>query len=461
MISWEGAVVNKLSTKLAISFFLVVLIMESILMYFLHKSTINTRVEEEFSLLLANGSNHRDVLVGYYSETTLRHISLMEKNGNREVMITNKHGDIISSSNPSHMVQEDDQFFIKNLHTEKDDIIISDWRSSAYIVSVHPYKVDEERSGFVIMLQNTNSLNQMVDKMNMHFVLSGIVGFIVLFIIYVMLSKIITRPLMRMKEATEKLSKGNFKVSLPNLGKDELGELSHSIHKLANDLEHLQNDRNEFLATIAHELSTPLTYLIGYSRIAMREEISVNERQRYIEIIGEEANRMKDLVKNLLDLARMNETTFDIYKETFFVRPFLENVCKLVASSYNLKEIKLELACEERLQVYSDQTRLEQIVLNLLDNALKYSNKDSIVVLQAEEKNGKIVIAVKDTGIGIPVEEVEYIFEKLYRVEKSRSRSNGGSGIGLAVVKELVVALGGTIEVKSKEGKGSTFTITI
>lgn len=92
---------------------------------------------------------------------------------------------------------------------------------------------------------------------------------------------------------------------------------------------------------------------------------------------------------------------------------------------------------------------------------MKYSNKDSIVVLQAEEKNGKIVIAVKDTGIGIPVEEVEYIFEKLYRVEKSRSRSNGGSGIGLAVVKELVVALGGTIEVKSKEGKGSTFTITI
>ncbi|WP_042472245.1 HAMP domain-containing sensor histidine kinase [Bacillus ndiopicus] len=452
---------NKLSTKLAISFFLVVLIMESILMYYLHRSMINTRVEEEFSLLLANGANHRDVLVENYSEITLKHISLMEQNGNREVMITNKTGDIISSSASSHMIQEEYQFIIKDLHNKKDEIIVSEWRSSPYIISVHPYKVDKERYGYVLMLQNTSSLNQMVDKMNMHFVLSGITGFVALFIVYIMLSKIITRPLMRMKEATEKLSKGDFKVSLLNLGKDELGELAGSIHKLANDLERLQNDRNEFLAAIAHELSTPLTYLIGYSKIAMREGTSEKERQHYIEIIGEEANRMKDLVKNLMDLARMNETAFDVSKETFLVRSFLENVCQLVASSYSLKKIKLELICDEQLQIYSDRTRLEQTVLNLLDNALKYSNENSVVTLKAEQNNEKIVISVKDTGIGIPAEEIEYIFEKLYRVEKSRSRTNGGSGIGLAIVKELVSALGGTIEVTSKVGEGSTFTITI
>ncbi|WP_107839348.1 HAMP domain-containing sensor histidine kinase [Metasolibacillus meyeri] len=452
---------NKLSTKLAISFFLVVLIMESLLMYYLHRSMINTRVEEEFSLLLANGANHRDVLVEHYSETTLKHISLMEKNGNREVMITNKTGDIISSSDHSYTIQAAYQLIIKDIHNEKDEIVVSSWRESPYIMSVHPYKVDEERQGYVLMLQSTGSLNQMVDKMNMHFVLSGVTGFVVLFIVYVMLSKIITRPLMRMKEATEKLSKGDFKVSLPDLGKDELGELASSIHKLANDLERLQNDRNEFLAAIAHELSTPLTYLIGYSKIAMREGIREEERQHYIEIIGEEANRMKDLVKNLLDLARMNETAFDVSKKTFLVRPFLENVCKLVASSYSLKEIQLELVCDAQLQIYSDRTRLEQIVLNLLDNALKYSNENAVVTLKAESKNGKIVVSVKDTGIGIPTEEIDYIFEKLYRVEKSRSRINGGSGIGLAIVKELVSTLGGTVEVTSKVGEGSTFTITM
>ncbi|MFJ7732097.1 sensor histidine kinase [Lysinibacillus sp. NPDC097231] len=430
-------------------------------MYYLHQNMINTRVEEEFSTLLANGANHRDVLVENYSDTTIKHIVLMEKNEDREVMITNRAGEVISSSDKSYMLQEEHKFIISDIDNEKDKILVSDWRNSPFIVSAHPYKVNDKQSGYVLMFQSTNSINQMVKDMNMHFAISGMTSLIVLFLIYALLSKVLTRPLIRMKEATEKLSKGDFKVNLPYFGKDELGELSSSIQKLANDLDHLKKERNEFLASIAHELSTPLTYLIGYSKVAMREGLSEKERQHYLEIIGEESDRMKDLVKNLLDLARMDETSFTVSKEYFSAQLFFENTYKLVFPLFETKKIKLNLVCEKDLQIYADPIRLEQIVLNLLDNALKYSNENSGVTLEVFKKEEKTVIAVIDKGIGIPSDEIDFIFEKLYRVEKSRSRAHGGSGIGLAVVKELVEAHGGKIEVKSKLGEGSIFKITI
>lgn len=450
---------NKISIKLATWFFIVVLIMEIFLMVYLHQNIIHSRVEEEFSTLLANGSNHRDVLIENYSETTIRHIVLMEKNENREVVITDQKRNVVSSSEKSLVTKY--HLLLKKLNNKEDKIIVSDWTNSSYIVSSHPYQINENVSGYVVMFQSTSSINQMVNHLNMHFGIAGVTSIIVLLVVYAILSKVLTRPLIHMKEATEKLSMGDFNVTLPNLGKDEIGELAHSIQTLANDLERLKNERNEFLSSIAHELSTPLTYIIGYSKVAMRKELSEGEREHYLDIIAEESNRMKDLVKNLLDLARMDKNSFTVKKEYFSALSFFEDICKLVEPSYEMKKIKLNLVCQEDFQVYADPLRLEQIVLNLLDNALKYSEENLEVTLAVYKKGDKTIISVKDSGIGIPPNEIDFIFEKLYRVEKSRSRKLGGSGIGLAVVKELVEAHGGQIEVKSTLGKGSTFTVTI
>lgn len=451
---------NRISTKLATCFFIVVLIMELFLMIYLHRNIINTRIEEEFSLLLVNGANHRDVLIENYSETTIDHIVLMEKNEAREVIVTDNQGNIIKSSIDLNLIDETLPL-VKKINTNSDEILISDWKKSPYIVSAHPYKIKENQSGYVIMLQSTNSINKMVENLNMHFVLAGVISIVVLFVLYAVLSLLLTRPLIRMKEATEKLSKGEFNVSLPNLGKDEIGELSTSIQKLANDLKRLKKERNEFLASISHELSTPLTYLIGYSKVAMRDGLSDKERDHYLEIIAEESNKMKDLVKNLLDLARMDANSFTVTKEYFSAQLFFDGICKLVTPSYEMKKIKLNLICKDDFQIYADSIRLEQIIINLLDNALKYSDENTEVTLEAYKNNNKTVIKVTDKGIGIPADEIELIFEKLYRVEKSRSRAFGGSGIGLAVVKELVEAHGGQIQVMSKLGLGSTFIITI
>ncbi|MEK4426839.1 sensor histidine kinase [Solibacillus sp. FSL K6-1523] len=435
--------------------------MDLFLMFYLHRNIINSKVDEQFETLLANGANHRDVLMEYYSNTTIKHIVLMERDANREVIITDQQGEILGISEINAELIDQVKPYLVGLQTDKDKVLVSDWHDSPYIVSAHPYDINTGQSGYVIMLSSTISIHEMVADLSLHFAIAGVTSFIVLFIVYAVLSKVITRPLIRMKEATEKLSEGDFQVRLSVSSKDELGELAGSIQKLANDLERLKSERNEFLASIAHELSTPLTYLIGYSKVMSRGNLTEQERQQYLEIIVEESNRMKELMKNLLDLAKMDENSFTVKKAFFAARPFFEGIHKLIEPSFAMKNMKLTLLCEGEYQLFADALRLEQIVINLLDNALNYSDEQSEVILQVSQNEEKTIISVMDSGIGIPANEIAFIFEKLYRVEKSRSRAFGGSGIGLSVVKELVEAHGGTIEVKSKRGKGSTFTITI
>ncbi|MGN7387466.1 sensor histidine kinase [Sporosarcina sp. SAFN-015] len=450
---------NKISKKLAAYFIISFLVLETVLMMYLHQNIVHTRVDEEYSRLLATGSNHRNVLIDYYSEETITHIVLMETEGDRGVIITDKNGEIIRSSDGKLEDLLPSRFLSPNSFVQDDRIIEQEWEDSPYIISAHPYMIDEKHAGNVLMFQSTEPLEQLVRKLNLHFGLAGGAIIVILFIIYSILSKFLTRPLIRMKEATEKLSDGKFDVSLPAGGNDELGELSIAIRRLANDLERMKKERNEFLASISHELSTPLTYLIGYLKVAMRPDLTEEERNHYLKIIAEESNRMKDLMKNLMDLAKMDELTFLISKSDFSARKFADDIYRLVQPSFALKNVHLDLKCNEDFQIHADPVRLEQVVLNLLDNALKYSNEKTTVTFRISKEQNRTVITVADEGIGIPAEQIDMIFEKLFRVEKSRSRSFGGSGLGLAIAKELVEAHGGLIEVKSELGKGSEFTI--
>lgn len=450
---------NRISTKLTAYFFIAVLIMEVVLIAFLHKNIIESRVDEEFTRLLATGSNHRDVLLEYYSDTTMKHIVLMEKDDDREVVITNATGKTLYQSTTALDEQTSDFTIFQQPLLTTDEVLIANWKEAPYIVSAHPYEVDAGRSGYILMFQSTKAINDLIAKLNMYFTLAGATSIIALLIIYAVLSKFLTRPLIRMKEATEQLSEGNFNVALPFHGKDELGELAASIQKLANDLQHLKTERNEFLASVAHELSTPLTYLSGYSAVLMRQELGEKDRIHYLEILQEESSRMQEMVRNLLDLAKLDENNFTIKKEKITLTPYLEALQKRMTPSFSLHNTKLNLQIDGEFTVEADPIRLEQILLNLLDNALKYGHPNTVVNIRIYEENGDIAIEVQDEGIGIPAREIDYLFEKLYRVEKSRSRVSGGSGLGLAIVKELVEAHDGKIEVSSELGVGSTFTI--
>jgi two-component system, OmpR family, sensor histidine kinase ArlS len=447
---------DRISLKIGIVFFITILMVEGFLFYFLHSSIIHSRIDEELDSLLTRGNNHRDILETSYTAETIHHITTMESRTETHVVITGQNGEVVASSIPV------DQY-IQNIITAAPDvprtglILEDDWQDKKYIASVSPLKAN----GNVYMFKNTQRVQGLIARLNRHFWLAGILLLSSMVVITLFLSRFITKPVIKMNEATLKIRQGDYSVALPRLGNDELGELGESIKVLADDLNHIKQQRSEFLASISHELRTPLTYIKGYADIAGRKSTSPEDKSKYLQIINEEAARLSGLVKSLFDLAKMDENTFPIQKEALELCGFLHSIQMKMLPSFQEKNIMLNLICDEESYIEADPVRFEQIVINLLDNARKYSAAGTTTTIHAFKKSGRTHLTIEDEGKGIPKEDLAWVFDRFYRVDKSRSSSLGGSGLGLAIVKELVEAHGGKIRLKSEPGKGTIFEIIL
>jgi signal transduction histidine kinase len=453
--------VRKISFKLGLLFFVFVLGIETVLFASLYVTLVNSRINEEFNQLLARGNSHRDVLEKNYDSSTLEHVTMMESEAETDVVITNEKGKIMYFSD--HILPFAKRI-IKNTNKNiphSGMIVQKNWQRESYISTVSPIRIDGKIKGYVYMFQNTDSIQNMIYKLKHHFIVVGILSIFLTIITIAFLSRVITIPLIRMKQATEKLSKGDFSVRLHVKGGDELAELGKAIQTLARDLEYLKKERKEFLASISHELRTPLTYVKGYADIARRPNIGEEERNRYLSIIYEETEHMQKLVKDLFELAQMDQHSFQIHKEPTNLCSFLKKLHNKMYPAFQTKKMSLACYCDGNITVHIDQKRFEQVMMNLLDNALKYSDQCSTVSIDVKAEKKKIVIIVSDEGTGIPEEDLPHIFERLYRVDKSRSRASGGTGLGLAIVKEIIEAHGGSIYADSIYGKGTKMIITL
>lgn len=449
---------NKLSVKLGVLFFFIIFGLMVFMFFFLHQGIADARVEEELKALQARGNSHRDVLEKHFVEETIHHVVLMESESTTDVVITDVNGKILDASSSGPALKN----YLKippSPIPQEGQIIEENWQEEPYIVTASPITIDGKLFGFVYMFENTSSVHSLMQSLNEHFRLAGWVSILLTMVIIIFLSSGITRPLIKMTEATSQISKGNFAVSLPKTSDDELGDLAKSIEILAADLNYLKEERSEFLASISHELRTPLTYIKGYADILQKRDLPAEERQKYLKIIIEESNTLTGLIKELFELAKIDRNAFDIHKEQLDLRPFFNKIEQKLAPAFHDRNIELEVYCQDGILLRADPFRLEQILINLLDNSLKYSKAGASIKLQAWNSKGFIHIKVKDTGKGIPEKDLPYIFNRFYRVDKSRTRSLGGTGLGLAIVQELVHAHGAKISVQSKEGIGTEFEI--
>lgn len=452
---------NKISIKIGVLFFLAVFLLESISMFFLHNNIIHSRVHDELQALQTRGNNHREILEASFRDETIKHIALMESRTDTQVILTDHTGKIVMSSNS---VTEDMKRIIHSTPKKvpQDGLILEeDWQNGAYIASISPIQVDSKIKGYVYMFQTTQKMKDLISDLNRHFLLAGVLSIVFMGIIIIFLTRFVTNPLIQMSEATKRLSKGDFSVSLPSLGKDEMGELASSIMVLARDLEILKNERDEFLASISHELRTPLTYIKGYADIARRSDTATVDRDQYLTIIHEEAAKLSQLVKELFHLAKMDENNFSIEKETIHLLPYFEGIYEKISPAFKENHMILLLSCPDDVYGRIDPVRFEQVIINLLDNARKYSEPNTIVQVHVFVDGERLHILVEDNGKGIPESDLSRIFERFYRVDKSRTRALGGSGLGLSIVKHLVEAHGGRINVSSIPHIGTTFEIIL
>ncbi|MFJ5768011.1 ATP-binding protein [Lysinibacillus sp. NPDC093210] len=449
---------KKLSLKLGIIFFITLFCIETFMMFFLHVSLTNSRVEEELTNLQTTGNSHRTILEQNFHEETLSHILLMESRENTDVVITDKAGTILAASSSHPEIHA----YLKKLKGRvpySGQVLEKNWQDEKYIATISPILKQQKTIGYVFMFQNTDSIHALMERLNKHFLIVGLVSGLVTIAVIIVLSRKLAQPLMAMKEATLKMNKGDFTVALSTNGKDELSDLANAIQQLSDDLNHLREERKEFLASIAHELRTPITFIKGYTDILYKRDLTEQDRQKYLGIIMEETNRLSTLIKDLFDLAKMDENAFVINKECLHLDELVASIEVKLRPAFQEKQIHFFVECEEGLILRADSVRLEQIMLNLLNNALSYCSSGDSTFLIVKRQNNLIKIIVKDTGKGIPKKELPYIFERFYRVEKSRARAHGGLGLGLAIVKELVQAHGGEVTVVSEENKGTTFEL--
>lgn len=229
------------------------------------------------------------------------------------------------------------------------------------------------------------------------------------------------------------------------------------------ELKKLEQIRKDFVANVSHELKTPITSIKGFSETLLDGAMEDKETlEEFLRIILKESHRLQTLIQDLLDLSKLEQHHFALNKEEFNLMEILNKATKMLEGRAEAKNIKLLFPqANEIVQIEGDRSRLTQVFLNLITNAVIYTPNDGEITVYAVEKKKKIEIRIQDTGIGIEQEEIPRIFERFYRVDKARSRNSGGTGLGLAIVKHLVELHRGTIQVESEMGEGTTFTVIL
>lgn len=226
------------------------------------------------------------------------------------------------------------------------------------------------------------------------------------------------------------------------------------------ELKKLEQMRKDFVANVSHELKTPITSIKGFTETLLDGAMHNEETLEYfLSIILKESDRLQSLIHDLLELSKIEQHGFKLELQTINIVQMLKEIIIILQGKAEAKEIILESLSEKDVFIQGDLNRLKQVFINLINNAIAYTPKAGKVQAIIEEKNDEVLVHIKDTGIGIEEKEIPRIFERFYRIDKARSRNSGGTGLGLAIVKHLVEAHHGYITVKSKVGKGTTFTV--
>lgn len=403
-------------------------------------------------------ANRRDTM-------TVGMIEMMSAFSDIKVLITDGQGGVIGNSGVPWReelpLSDTDRSQLRQ--GESIRLQITDPLSGERFITIgEPIVTNGQYYGSVFVFSSVSGLDQSLFKIQQLLVLSGVGAFFLALGFTVVVSRKLSSPLIEMEQATRRIAKGELETRVDIPSNDEIGSLARAVNDLAVDLQRYRDTRREFLANVSHELRTPMTYLEGYSKV-LKEELyeTEAEKHKYLDIIHQETVRLSHLIHDLFELSKMEEGKISLQMEWIDLTELARNAVQKVEPKAERKGIELTFSQLGHIPlVYADGLRMEQVFMNLLDNAIRYTEQGSIWVEITNSEEG-VKAVVEDTGVGIPEEELPYIFERFYRVEKSRSRAHGGTGLGLSIVKQLVEIQGGAITVSSRVQHGTEFEITL
>jgi heavy metal sensor kinase len=331
-----------------------------------------------------------------------------------------------------------------------------EWRLVAYAPK------GEATNYVVVAAESTRELSERLRAVREIFLLSlpailllaGLAGYL--------LARGSLAPITEMAEQAERISAENLHERLPVKNKsDELGRLARVFNDLLSRIEGSFDGIRRFTADASHELRTPLAIIRGEADVALTQDRDPAEYRETLSIIQDEARRLSRLVEDMLALARADAGQRGLTRQKFYINDLIEECVRSTRALAGSKNLTLDAELCEDVSFFGDEDLFRRLILNLLDNAIKYTPEGGKVAIKLWRENDRIKLRVTDNGIGIPAEAVARVFERFYRVDKARSRAEGGSGLGLPIVKWIAEAHQGSVSLESAPDRGASFTVSL
>lgn len=315
--------------------------------------------------------------------------------------------------------------------------------------------------GYVIlhmpMSQVTRGQNEILNIVY----ISGVIIFLLSLIILLIFSKTVYFPLKKITEGAKQYADGNLDYTIKVESGDEMGYLANTLNYMSDELNKIEDYQRSFIANVSHDFRSPLTSIKGYLEAILDGTIPPELYDKYLKIVIAETERLNKLTQSMLALNSMDSKGF-LSRSNFDINRVIKDTAATFEGTCNSKNIVLDLTfTDDVLMVYADLGKIQQVLYNLIDNAIKFSHPDSVIYIQTTLRYEKIFVSVKDTGIGIPKESINKIWNRFYKMDSSRGKDKKGTGLGLAIVKDIIQAHGENIDVVSTVGVGTEFIFTL
>lgn len=336
------------------------------------------------------------------------------------------------------------------------------YNSEHYSFGLQIKEADNSLHGYVFASTTTDSLRKLMLRIFRIYIISAIIPLIMMFIAVYTFSYTSTRPLKLMSEAAKNMADGDFSKRIPVLSDDEIGELSVSFNNMTNSLSRLESMRRSFVGNVSHELRTPITTISGFIDGIIDGTIQKEKQEDYLKKISDEVKRLSRVIESMLSLSKLESGEVPINITKFNISNALVDI--VLSREKQIEEKNIEICGLDTLpkaEISADYDLIYQAIYNLIDNAVKFTEQNGKIQFAVFYGNGNVELIVRNTGVGIESDKIDYIFERFYKLDKSRSANKNSAGLGLYIVKTIIDIHKGKITADSVPNEHTTFKVVL
>ncbi|MDE6024766.1 MAG: cell wall metabolism sensor histidine kinase WalK [Lachnospiraceae bacterium] len=464
---------HSLFDRIFLSFLFIFLATFTVLIFYSSYATKKALVAEKSEVLtneayLIGEQTISNFVRGTYTlEYTKKSLEYYSDRLNASIWVIDDKGIVIVSSSTAENIEVPANIFLldQNFDITTGQTLTGDFYglfSDEVITVTMPIETLGKPNGMIFIHSTVSQIRSVQRDMLQVIYIPFLLLVIISFVLLALISGKIMRPIKKINSVAEEYSTGNFETKMDITSNDEIGQLAVTLEYMASELSKLDEYRREFISNISHDFRSPLTSIKGYIEAIQDGTIPPEKQDKYLSIVLNETQRLTKLTTGLLELNNYDSYGLWLITKDFDIIDLVRDAMNTFEGKCQEKNISLILNNHcEITTVNADKTKIEQVIYNLLDNAIKFTPNDKNIYITLEEKRDKIFVSVKDEGCGIPSDSLNKVWVRFYKADASRGRDKQGTGLGLAITREIVKAHNENINVVSTEGVGSEFTFSL